>query len=179
MTSSLRQFVAKKTELLALLLVFIAGCNSGDATAPAQQPVWTTSPPAAVPVGETAVVLPDGFRVIIEVAADDVSRAQGLMYRESVPKGRGMLFMFPETGVYPFWMKNTLVPLDILWIDANRRVVSVAAAVPPCSSEPCTSYPPAGAANFVLELAAGEAAAHKLKAGDEIRFEGLENITAR
>jgi len=53
-----------------------------------------------------------------------------------------MVFIFEDVGFYPFWMKNTLIPLDMIWLDADHRVVSVAESVPPCKADPCpTSHP--------------------------------------
>src|SRR3982750_1449172 len=68
------------------------------------------------------VTLPDGYTVSVEIAADDETRAQGLMFRDSLREGTGMLFLFPKSGDYPFWMQNTLIPLDITWIDENHKV---------------------------------------------------------
>jgi hypothetical protein len=90
-----------------------------------------------------------------------------------------MLFLFPDTAVYPFWMKNTLIPLDIIWIDGSGAIVDIARDVPPCRADPCPSYPPKGPARYVLELSAGEAAARGLGEGDRLVLEGIENIVAR
>ena len=57
---------------------------------------------------------------------------RGLMFRKSLGPNEGMLFVFEQAGFYPFWMKNTLIPLDIIWLDADWRIVSIAASVPPC-----------------------------------------------
>ncbi len=126
-----------------------------------------------------AVILANGSRVEIEVVSDPETRAQGLMFRSSLSPDRGMLFVFPTQDLYPFWMKNTLIPLDMIWIDRNRKVVFVASDVPPCTADPCASYPPSGAALYVLELAAGQAAARSIRPGDVVRIEGTENIVAR
>ncbi|MCM2313535.1 MAG: DUF192 domain-containing protein [Thermoanaerobaculia bacterium] len=125
------------------------------------------------------VVLPGGSRIAVEVASDELTRAQGLMFRSSLGDDRGMLFVFRESAVYPFWMKNTLIPLDIIWIDKTGSIVDIARDVPPCKADPCPSYPPKAAARYVLELAAGQAAARGLGVGDRLVFEGLENIVAR
>ena len=68
------------------------------------------------------VIFPDGYAVHVELATDDATRAQGLMYRDRLRDHTGMLFFFSEMSVHGFWMKNTLIPLDILWIDEGRRV---------------------------------------------------------
>ena len=69
------------------------------------------------------IVFPDGYAVTVEVAADDATRQQGLMYRDRLPADGGMIFFFPQSGDYPFWMKNTLIALDMIWIDDARRIV--------------------------------------------------------
>jgi uncharacterized membrane protein (UPF0127 family) len=92
------------------------------------------------------------------------------MFRESLPERQGMLFVFERPQPLAFWMKNTLIPLDILYFDADRRLVSVSRDVPPCKSAYCPSYPSAGPALYTLELNAGQAAALGVKRGDEIVF---------
>ncbi len=116
------------------------------------------------------VFFPDGGSVMAELAVTEAERARGLMFREKVPPDQGMLFVFEEGGLYSFWMKNTLVPLDILWLGQDRRIVHIAADVPPCTAEPCPTYGPDTPASFVLELKAGEARARGLKTGDRLEF---------
>ena len=159
---------------VAIVLMFLAACAQQSAPPPPAQP--TTPPPVqAAP----RVVLPDGSAYTVEIANDDELRAQGLMYRDQLKPGTGMVFFFARDGVYPFWMKNTMIPLDMIWIDASRRVAHVTSDVPPCKIEDCPSYDPGVPARYVLELAAGEAAKHGLKAGDAIRFEGMDHVVAR
>lgn len=124
------------------------------------------------------VVFPDGYAVEVEIAADDVTRAQGLMYRDRLRPHTGMIFFFPEEAANPFWMKNTLIPLDIIWIDGQKRIVSITTA-PPCKADPCPSYPPAGPALYVLEVDAGVARQHGLNAGDVLKFERLDHVVVR
>jgi uncharacterized protein len=125
------------------------------------------------------VVLADNGIVEVELALDDETRAIGLMFRESIAPGKGMLFIHPTSGVYPFWMKNTLIPLDMVWIDDTKRVVHIAQNVPPCRADPCPSYDPNVPARFVLELAAGQAAAHRLRVGDFVQFRNIDESVAR
>ena len=125
------------------------------------------------------IILPDKSVIAVEVAADDEMRAQGLMYRDHLADDRGMIFLFPQAGEYPFWMKNTLIPLDMIWSDANHRIVHIAHDVPPCKADPCPNYPPHAEASSVLELAAGVAAKHHLAEGDTLKFEGVDNVVAR
>ena len=139
----------------------------------------TPPPPTDGPVELPRVVFPNGYAVHVEIAADAETRAQGLMYRDALRDRSGMLFFFPEPGVYPFWMKNTLIPLDILWIDEQKRVAHVKYDVPPCKVEPCPSYDPGVPARYVLEVAAGVARRQNLAAGATLRFEGVDTINIR
>jgi uncharacterized membrane protein (UPF0127 family) len=158
-----------KNSLITIALL-LAACSSPQQTAP--------SPPPA-PASGPRVVLPDGATIQVELASDDATRAQGLMYRDHMADDRGMLFLFPESGEYPFWMKNTLIPLDMVWIDDQRRIAHVTSNVPPCKADPCPNYPPNANAKYVLELAAGVAAKHHLANGQALRFEGMDNVVVR
>ena len=112
----------------------------------------------------------NGKSVTAELAVSDEERARGLMFREKILPDQGMLFVFDREDLHSFWMKNTLVPLDMLWLDSQRRVIHIAAHVPPCREEPCPSYGPESPARYVLELRAGGAAANGIKTGDQLQF---------
>ena len=109
-----------------------------------------------------------GRRFEVEVVADDESRARGLMFRDSLPEDRGMLFVFEREQELAFWMKNTRIPLDILYFDASRKLVSIAAGVPPCTTPQCPTYPSDGPALYALELNAGLAEKLAIRPGDEL-----------
>lgn len=112
-----------------------------------------------------------GTRYQVEVADDEEERRMGLMFRESLPEDHGMIFVHPQTQRMAYWMKNTKVPLDILYFDKERRLVSQQRDVPPCAlGDGCPSYPSTGAALYVLELNAGQAAKLGLKDGASITF---------
>jgi uncharacterized membrane protein (UPF0127 family) len=125
------------------------------------------------------IILPDKYVVAVEVASDDATREQGLMYRDNLADDHGMIFLFPQAGEYPFWMKNTLIPLDMIWMDAQHHIVHIARNVPPCKADPCPNVPPNAPASSVLELAAGVAARHHLADGSVLRFEGMDTIVVR
>ncbi len=133
--------------------------------------VVTASAQSKLPRGR--VVFPDGTAVSLEVADTEPVRQRGLMFREHLAPNEGMIFVFPEPGYYPFWMKNTLIPLDMLWLDSKARVVSIARSVPPCKADPCPSYPPSGTASYVIEVVSGFARQHDLKVGDPLKLEGV------
>lgn len=141
---------------------------------PAPSPATTMAAASA-----QRIVFPDHFVVAVEVASDEETRSQGLMYRDHLADDRGMIFLFTQPGEYPFWMKNTLIPLDMIWMDSQHRIVHIAHDVQPCKADPCPNYPPNAQASSVLELAAGVAARHHLANGNVLRFEGLDNVVVR
>lgn len=116
------------------------------------------------------VFLPDGRAVTAELAVSDEERARGLMFRKTLRHDQGMLFVFQEEDVHSFWMKDTWIPLDMLWLDRTKRVVYIEADVPPCREDPCPSYGPLIPACYVLELRAGGAAEYGIKLGDRLQF---------
>ena len=160
--------------LAMVMLMLLAACT-GQPAAPAA----ADTHPAPAPATGPRVIFPDGFVVSVEIAADDELRAQGLMYRDQLRPGTGMLFLFKEDDEHAFWMKNTLIPLDMVWIDANQKVAAVKYHVPPCKIADCPSYPPGVPSRYVLEVAGGVAEAHGVKAGDQLRFEQTEGIAVR
>lgn len=116
------------------------------------------------------VFFPDGFSVTAELAVSVEARARGLMFRERIEEDQAMLFLFEDEDIHPFWMKNMRFPIDILWLDGERRIVHLEVSVPPCFREPCPSYAPAAAAAYVLELQSGFAEAHRLRESDRLEF---------
>jgi len=104
----------------------------------------------------------------VELEKTEAQREQGLMFRKELDKDKGMLFIFDKEGFYPFWMKNTLIPLDMVWIDANNNVIFFAQDVQPCKSFICPSVIPTGKAKYVLELNAGTCKDIGLKLGDTV-----------
>lgn len=112
-----------------------------------------------------------GTRYEVEIAADDSSRARGLMFRDALPAGRGMLFIHEREEPLAYWMKNTRIALDILYFDSQRRLVSQQRDVPPCTlGDRCPPYPSHAPARYVLELNAGEAARLNLADGATLTF---------
>ncbi len=123
--------------LAALLVLLLSGCASAEEH-------WV----------ELA-----GERYTVELADDDAERARGLMFRDVLADGHGMFFIHERTEPLAYWMKNTRIPLDILYFDESLRLVSQQRDVPPCSGgNACPSYPSRVPARYVLELNAGEAA---------------------
>ena len=148
--------VAAGVALVAWILASSAGLTGRDdpvmadptaTTAASADPARTVDYRLEPAEGETVTVR-------LEVAADPATRARGLMEREQVPPGTGMVFLYPADVAESFWMKNTLVPLSIAFVAADGRVVSVA-EMTPCKADPCPSYAPGGPYRYAIELAAG------------------------
>jgi len=118
----------------------------------------------------TSLLLPSGRELTVEVVSNDEERALGLMFRDSLPADRGMLFLFESSGFHSIWMKNCRFPIDIVWLDENRRVVHLAENVPPCRQEPCPTYAPLRRARYVLELNAGQARREGALVGATLEF---------
>jgi hypothetical protein len=125
-----------------------------------------TSPPRVVV--ETAA----GARhaVTVELARTDAERARGLMHRAALPDDRGMLFLFDETEEHPFWMKDTLLPLDMIFIDEEGRIVGVVERAAPRTTTARTVGVPS---RFVLEVNGGWTRARGVRTGDRVRFENV------
>jgi uncharacterized membrane protein (UPF0127 family) len=123
--------------------------------------------------GLIQISMPNGATIQAEIADTTEKRAKGLMYRDSLAKDRGMLFTFAEPQLWTFWMKNTRMPLDIIWMDGKKRIVHIERNVPTCSrtDDGCPQYQPNDNAMYVLELAAGVADALKLQRGSVLKFQ--------
>jgi len=110
----------------------------------------------------------------VEIADDNSERARGLMYRDQMAADAGMLFLFDRQEPQAFWMKNTRIPLDILYFDNGWILVGWSLNTPPCSlGDRCPSYPSQAPARYVLELNAGTAERIGVKLGDKLSVEGL------
>lgn len=118
---------------------------------------------------EPHVVL-KGERFTVELAQTADEQALGLMFREEMEDNRGMLFLFPVEAMRSFWMKNTRIPLDIFYFDAELKLVSVAENARPCKTRRCPNYPSKGPAKYVLELNAGKAAELGVQPGDVLEL---------
>ena len=115
-----------------------------------------------------------GKRFYVEIADDDPSRTRGLMFRDELADNRGMLFIFRQEAPRSFWMRNTRIPLDIIYLDRDWRVVSIVHNARPCRTQRCPSYPSEGASMYVLEVNAGQAQALGLERGDVLTAGNLE-----
>jgi uncharacterized protein len=107
------------------------------------------------------------FNAAIEVALTPVAQEQGLMYRKSMPDSVGMLFVFNVSEPLAFWMRNTIIPLDIIYTDSTKQIVKIISNAKPYSEEQLLSVKPA---MYVVEMNAGFADKYGLHEGDFIDF---------
>ncbi len=115
-------------------------------------------------------------RVLLEVVSTETERNRGLMFRTHLDEGRGMFFVFEEPGQPAFWMKNTYLSLDILFLSTEGTVVDLLERLPPCPMEPCPRYAPRSPVRYVLEVAGGFVAHHVVRKGDRIRLENVPGV---
>ena len=99
----------------------------------------------------------NGSYIKVEIADSPEERAKGLAYRDSLAEQTGMLFVFENSGILRFWMKDTLISLDIIFIDENMGIVKIIRNAQPCLREPCEIYSSFSFAKYALEINGGEA----------------------
>jgi uncharacterized protein len=112
-------------------------------------------------------VIISGKRIEVDIADDYAEWNKGLMFVENLPEGRGMLFVFPDEVHRSFWMKNTLIPLDIIFISSDLKIVDFI-SLQPCEQDPCPSYRSSGPSRYVLEVNAGFVEENRIKKGEEV-----------
>jgi uncharacterized membrane protein (UPF0127 family) len=155
-----------RRSLLAAAIA-LSACASAQAQLPRQNPASCKGQPEIKPLQPLSVTTQKGvFKFMVELADSPREREFGLMCRKAMAADRGMLFQFPKADYQAFWMRNTLIPLDIIYIGADGAVVSIVRNAQPLNESPLPSGAPAIG---VLELAAGRAAQIGLLPGDKIR----------
>jgi len=112
------------------------------------------------------------LRVKVELARTDAETQRGLMYRERLAPDSGMLFLFPVEKHQGFWMKNTFIPLDIIFITHDKKVLGVAENCEPLTERPLREVP--GNSQYVLEVAGGWTHAHGVGPGTQVEFVNVE-----
>ena len=110
----------------------------------------------------------NGKKLKVKIATSSQDKMRGLCCRDSLPDDQGMLFVYDEPGLYGFWMKNTRIPLDMFWIDSDKRIVHIQKNVQPDSYP--KSYVSKEPAQYVLETNAGYADRYNVKNRDEVAF---------
>jgi len=110
-------------------------------------------------------------RFTVEMAETPETWSRGLMERHALAPNAGMLFVFPDVAQRGFWMMHTLIALDMLFIDADRRIINIQENAPPClPPRHCPTYRSAAPAKYVLEIAGGRARSLGIRAGDQLHF---------
>lgn len=137
----------KKVFILLSFTLFLWGCESNSADF------------GIIEIGEESLM--------VEMADTPAKRQQGLMFRETLPINLGMLFVFETESVQKIWMKNTLIPLKIIWISSNKEVVDIQNAEP-CKADPCPVYKGNSPAKMVLEVNQG--VFEGLKIGEDVKI---------
>ncbi len=107
----------------------------------------------------------------VEIVDESAERALGLMNREYLAPDSGMIFIFENEGSYPFWMKNTLISLDMIWLNSKKEIVYIFENAQPCTANPCPIISHEGSALFVVELNAGTVREKKIQVGQTAIFE--------
>jgi uncharacterized protein len=170
----LRQQVMRSISSILVSLV-LAGCVAGSSTPVESKPSSVAAQPAlsgqSLPISAEVTI---GQQTIgLEVAATPMEQQIGLMARTTLAQNSGMLFPFKPARGVNFWMKNTLIPLDIIYL--YQGVVKEIHNAPPCKAEPCPTYPSQSSIDQVIELAAGQAETLGLRVGDRLLVKPLSN----
>ncbi len=141
-----------------LLALMCAGCNREAETPDV--------------LGSRTVTLPNGQKIRAEVEITPQDMQKGMMFRDTIARGHGMLFIHENAGLYPYWMYQVKIPLDMIWMDTDHRIVEIAADTPPCTTKAslCANYGGHQQAQFVLELGGGEARRLGLAPGQTLQF---------
>lgn len=154
------------------------GPKSGEAQPVNREPSARDYP--APPLPRTKVVLADAYggkhALEVELCLTDAMRARGMMWRTELAPGKGMLFVFPDEEWRSFWMKNTLIPLDIVFIDAEQRIVGIVENAQP---QTLTSRAVRGDSKYVLEVPGGWTAKVGIRKGGRVEIEGVEKLAPR
>jgi len=164
------RLVAFPLAMLALLAGSCAPSTETPTEPTATGAIEETSSAQPEPMEMPKVLLPDGFEVTLELAVTPDELSQGLMFRPRLPEHRGMLLIFAEERLPSIWMMNTLVALDLVYLDSTGTVVDVITDAQPCPGEPCPRFTPKQPARAVLEIPAGAATRHAVSEGAQLEF---------
>lgn len=148
----------------ALYFIFLHGCNQGNN--PDEEYMFKKN-------GELTFNNPSGtlITIDIQIARTEFDRQLGLMFRKSMNENQGMLFIFPDNRVRSFWMRNTEIPLDIIFVDSTKTILNIARNTTPYSDN---SYSSTGPAKYVVEVNGGFTDRHNIAPGDKISWTGSE-----
>lgn len=107
----------------------------------------------------------------VKLALTPIEQEKGLMFRSNLDLDEGMFFIFQEEGIYSFWMKNTLIPLDIIWMNEKGEIIFISGNTVPCRDNFCPAIGPDKKAKYVLEINGGLGQKLGMKIGDSLKFE--------
>ena len=152
-----------KRVLLFVGVILLTGCTQSTTGSSQGQP--------QLPMKDLRLISPSGATLIVhaEIASTPSQQEQGLMFRTKIDPDSGMLFPFSQSQRLNFWMKNTIIPMDVLFFDASGSFVSFA-TMSPCTHDPCTIYSSRGEAAAALEVAPGFTTSHGIAAGWQIKI---------
>lgn len=163
-----------------LALGIYAGCDFSSQVPVAHTPTtgevvqnFSATQPQKLPMKHASIKNGEDERAFFRVQVADTfnTRAMGLMFRKEMPQDEGMVFLFETEQPLNFWMKNTLIPLDIVYMDKNWKVVSIQKNAQPCKADPCTFYPSKENARYVLEINAGLSDKLGIQEGDTVQLQ--------
>lgn len=156
--------------VMMIIGLLTAGCQFGDLAGSGNSvgEVWLDEGKIEGPT-VTLNTAKGNFIFAVEIADNSAERTKGLMYRESMKDNHGMLFVFENEEQLSFWMKNTLISLDMIFFDSNYKVVYVQKVAEPCKVEPCAVFSSVKPAKYVLEVKAGTSDRLEIKTGDSIQ----------
>ena len=158
--------------LVAAFAAVLAACGSADQgvrgadAARSGEQAAETGTGAVAQAAELVPLRVGGIEIQVEIADDADERQRGLMYRESLGENEGMLFVYPEQRTLGFWMQNTLIPLDIAYIDREGRIVDIQQMEPQTTE----THDSAAPAMYALEMNQGWFEANGIRIGDRIEF---------
>ena len=157
--------------------ILLFGCSFPVQSVTPVQPELDPKTPQGQKLPVSAQTTIGGQTILLEVARTPDEQSTGLMYRTNLAADRGMLFVFAPARPVGFWMKNTLIPLDMVFV-SNGVVKYISKQVPPCKADPCPSYGPESktAIDGVIELRSGRATELRLKVGDRLE---IRNYSAK
>jgi uncharacterized protein len=135
------------------------------------------------PVDDTATggykkinVTVNGVPLVADLAITGEQRTKGLAVKDSLAENESMLFYFPKANEYAFWMKDMKFPIDIIWLDTDRKVIHIEHSLEPCDSDACPLYKPEGKTQYVLETVAGFAQKYNVIEGTIVEFDPSQII---
>lgn len=165
----MRQIICYTSDMVFLVIIFLfffqilGGSISAD--------VFGAQEQVAKPVNTVTL---KNTTFAVEIADDDEERARGLMYRDKLARNQGMLFVFPKEEPRTFWMKNTLISLDMIFLDGEQTIVSIQKQAKPCRKQlVCPLYESHKPAKYVLEINGGLATKLRFKEGEKMTLDGI------